>query len=51
VKGSAILFYNIKPDGTFDKYSLHGACPVGSNQTKWGANKWIWNRPYFNRQT
>ena len=45
IKGNVILFYSMKPDGGFDPYSLHGACPVGENQTKWGANKWIWSKP------
>lgn len=44
-KGNAIIFYSMKPDGNVDPKSLHGACPVGHNQTKWGANKWIWTRP------
>ena len=41
-RGDAILFYSQKPDGTMDKNSLHGACPVLKG-TKWGANLWVWN--------
>ena len=31
------------PDGTLDKKSKHGGCPVISG-TKWAANLWIWNK-------
>ncbi|KAL7547672.1 hypothetical protein ACHAWF_010953 [Thalassiosira exigua] len=41
-RGDAILFYSQRPDGTLDKRSLHGACPVLKG-TKWGANLWVWN--------
>uniref|UniRef100_A0A182NMK3 procollagen-proline 4-dioxygenase n=1 Tax=Anopheles dirus TaxID=7168 RepID=A0A182NMK3_9DIPT len=39
-KGSAIFWYNLHANGTTDRRTLHGACPVlvGS---KWVANKWI----------
>jgi len=43
-KGDAILFYSQLPDGTIDKNSLHGGCPVLSG-TKWAANLWVWNGP------
>lgn len=39
-KGDALLFYNIHPNGTFDKHSLHGGCPVRQG-TKWVATKWV----------
>jgi len=42
-EGKVILFYSLLPDGTGDKTSLHGECPVGHGQ-KWAANKWIWNK-------
>jgi prolyl 4-hydroxylase len=43
-EGKVIIFYSLLPDGTGDRKSLHGACPVGHGQ-KWAANKWIWNKP------
>eukprot|EP01083_Nonionella_stella_P080120 219967_1 len=46
-KGNAIIFYSVKPDGTTDPLSLHGACPVvGKDNVKWGANKWVWTKPF-----
>lgn len=38
--GDALLFYNIHPNATFDKHSLHGGCPVVRGE-KWVATKWI----------
>ena len=38
-KGKVILFYSLKPDGSFDEYSLHGGCAVAKGE-KWAANKW-----------
>jgi len=40
----AVLFYSQHPNGEVDKSSLHGACPVLSNQ-KFAANLWVWNTP------
>ena len=40
----AVLFYSQHPNGDVDKSSLHGACPVLSNQ-KYAANLWVWNTP------
>ena len=39
-KGDALLFHNIAVNGTFDKASLHGGCPV-TKGTKWVATKWV----------
>ena len=39
-RGDALLFYNIHPNATFDKHSLHGGCPVVRGE-KWVATKWI----------
>ena len=39
-RGDALLFYNIAVNGTFDKASLHGGCPVKQG-TKWVATKWV----------
>jgi hypothetical protein len=33
------------PDGTLDDMSLHAGCNVESNDIKWSANKWLWNKP------
>ena len=44
-KGKVIIFYSLDASGDMDPLSLHGACPVGENNVKWAANKWIWNAP------
>jgi len=44
-KGKVIIFYSLDATGAMDELSLHGACPVGENNVKWAANKWIWNAP------
>lgn len=38
--GDALLFYSMYPNGTFDRHSLHGGCPVGKG-TKWVMTKWL----------
>nr|XP_043634565.1 probable prolyl 4-hydroxylase 10 [Erigeron canadensis] len=43
--GDALVFWNIKPDGTSDDSSLHGECPVIKG-TKWTATKWIHDKEY-----
>ena len=46
VRGNAVLFYSMVPDGRLDERSLHGGCkPRGRTSEKWGANQWIWNHP------
>ncbi|CAI5529135.1 unnamed protein product [Closterium sp. Naga37s-1] len=40
IKGDALLFFNMLPDGTPDESSLHHACPVVEGE-KWSAPKWI----------
>jgi len=35
---SSFQFYSQYPNGEYDKFSLHGACPVLNNGTKWAAN-------------
>lgn len=37
------MFYSQGADGSLDKMSLHGGCPVLKG-LKWSANVWIWNR-------
>jgi len=44
-KAGAVLFYSQEPDGTPDKQSLHGGCPVLHSPAKWAANLWVWNAP------
>lgn len=41
-KGSAVLFYNLLPDGNGDVESLHAALPVRRGE-KWLANFWVWD--------
>lgn len=42
--GKVAMFYSLRPDGQFDDFSLHGACPVIAGR-KWAANKWVWSGP------
>ena len=47
VRGNAVLFYSMVPDGRLDERALHGGCrPRLDNVEKWGANQWIWNHPH-----
>lgn len=41
-KGSAVLFYNLLPDGNGDDLALHAALPVREGE-KWLANFWVWD--------
>lgn len=41
--GSAIFWYNLRPDGDGDEYMRHGACPVLAGN-KYIATKWIHER-------
>ncbi|XP_037133239.1 prolyl 4-hydroxylase subunit alpha-1-like [Syngnathus acus] len=43
IKGSAVFWYNLHPNGEGDYYTQHAACPVlvGS---KWVANTWLHER-------
>ena len=41
----AVLFYSQHPDGSVDRSSLHGGCPVITDQPKWAANLWAWSAP------
>jgi len=44
-KGKVIMFYSLLGDGSIDKHSLHGSCPVIGSKDKWAANKWVWSSP------
>ena len=44
-KGKVIVFFNMLPDGSLDPESLHAGCNVESDDVKWSANKWLWNKP------
>ena len=40
VKGAAVVFYDMTPDGAVDAASVHAGCPpVGA--TKWSVTKWM----------
>lgn len=41
-KGSAVLFYNLLPDGNSDDLALHEATPVREGE-KWLSNFWVWD--------
>lgn len=45
IRGNAVLFYSMVPDGRLDERSLHGGCKPRGHGEKWGANQWIWNHP------
>jgi prolyl 4-hydroxylase len=45
IQGDAILFFNILPDGTVDRQSLHASLPILAGE-KWVATKWIREREY-----
>lgn len=40
-KGTAVLFYNMLPDGNMDDLSQHASRPVEVGE-KWLANLWVW---------
>ncbi|XP_034938307.1 prolyl 4-hydroxylase subunit alpha-1 [Chelonus insularis] len=42
-KGSAAVWYNLKPNGEGDYKTRHAACPVLTG-SKWVANKWLHER-------
>ncbi|KAE8715269.1 putative prolyl 4-hydroxylase 10 [Hibiscus syriacus] len=49
--GDALLFWSMRPDGTLDPSSLHGACPVIKGN-KWSCPKWMHVEEYkFSRET
>ena len=43
--GSAVMFYNLRPDGGLEPFSLHGGCPVTSG-VKWAVNQRLWTKPW-----
>jgi prolyl 4-hydroxylase len=45
LKGDAILFYNMLPDGEVDRQSLHASLPVIAGE-KWVSTKWVRERAY-----
>jgi prolyl 4-hydroxylase len=45
IKGDAVMFYSLKPDGELDPTSLHGSCPTLAGN-KWSATKWIHVGPF-----
>ncbi|WP_354685562.1 2OG-Fe(II) oxygenase [Cupriavidus necator] len=45
VKGNAVYFSYLLPDGALDDRTLHAGLPVASGE-KWIATKWLRERPY-----
>ena len=45
VKGDALMFYSLHPDGSLDPTSMHGSCPTLKGD-KWSATKWIHVGPF-----
>ncbi|PSC71217.1 putative prolyl 4-hydroxylase 6 isoform B [Micractinium conductrix] len=45
VKGNALLFYSLKPNGVEDNASTHGSCPTLAGE-KWSATRWIHVAPF-----
>ncbi|ULX55143.1 proline dioxygenase [Cupriavidus taiwanensis] len=45
VKGNAVYFSYLLPDGTLDDRTLHAGLPVAAGE-KWIATKWLRERPY-----
>ncbi|CAL1398971.1 unnamed protein product [Linum trigynum] len=45
-QGDGLLFYSVFPNGTIDKMSLHGSCPVIKGE-KWVATKWIRDHIFY----
>lgn len=41
-KGSIVIMYNQFSDGVIDEASLHGSCPVTTDDEKWTANMFFW---------
>lgn len=39
-KRTAVVFYDMKPNGDYDPWSLHGSCPVKEG-VKWGGTLWF----------
>ena len=49
IRGSALLFYNHRPDGSIDPLAVHAGCRVLAGE-KWGANHWV-RMPAMARET
>ncbi|MNR64452.1 hypothetical protein D3C85_1871040 [compost metagenome] len=45
VKGNAVYFSYLLPDGMLDERTLHAGLPVAEGE-KWIATKWLRERPY-----
>lgn len=41
VAGSAVVFYDLRRDGSVDDFSLHGGCPPTDDFVKWAAVMWL----------
>ena len=40
-KRAAVIFYDMTPDGAFDKFAMHGGAPPLHGEVKWGATQWL----------
>eukprot|EP00123_Amoebidium_parasiticum_P013249 comp21854_c1_seq1/m.31230 comp21854_c1_seq1/g.31230 ORF comp21854_c1_seq1/g.31230 comp21854_c1_seq1/m.31230 type:complete len:452 (-) comp21854_c1_seq1:387-1742(-) len=45
IRGGAIIFYSMLPNGETDIMSKHAGCPVKKG-VKHAANKWVWSKPF-----
>ena len=45
-RGTAVLFYNMLPDGNMDDLSQHSSQPIERGE-KWLANLWVWEPHIF----
>ena len=43
--GRSTFFYNLRPDGAVDPFSIHTGCPPTGSDSKVAANKWFWSKP------
>lgn len=46
VRGHALLFYSLRPDGALDFFSQHAGCAPKPGDNKWAVNQWVWNDVY-----
>ena len=45
MKGDALLFFSLKPDGGIDEMAFHMGCPVLKG-IKWTATIWMRGKPF-----
>ena len=47
IKGSAVFFYNLLPDGNVDTKTMHQGDPPTNGSEKWMTNLWIWDEIFM----